>query len=54
MNEIIQVLQEPLPRVSIDALSTSDKPRVLVMGGGGIAPGVVTATVTIVQRLLER
>ena len=50
----IQVLHEPLPHVSPDQIHASGKPKVLVMGGGGIAPGVVTATVTIVKKLLER
>lgn len=51
---MVEALQEPLPRTQIDQLGTADKPRVLVMGGGGIAPGVVTATLSIVRGLLER
>ena len=35
---MIHTLHEPLPRTDVDKIGTSDRQRVLVMGGGGIAP----------------
>lgn len=54
MTHKIHVLHEPLPYVSAEKLIKTDKPRVLVMGGGGIVPGVVTATWAAVMELLKR
>lgn len=51
---MIEVWNEPLPRQSIDSLPHDDRQNVLVMGGGGIAPGVVTATLSIVKWLLYK
>ncbi len=51
---MIEVWHESLPRQSISSLAPGDRQKVLVMGGGGIAPGVVTATLSIVQWLLYK
>lgn len=51
---MIYVLEEPLPKTNISDLVDDKRPRILVMGWGGIAPGVVTATISIVKNLLEK
>lgn len=51
---MIEIWHEPLPRQKIESLAPGDRQKVLVMGGGGIAPGVVTATLSIVQWLLYK
>lgn len=50
---MIQVLYEPLPTVSASEIAPTDKPRVMALGGGWNAPGIVAAMVTYVEELLK-
>lgn len=50
---MIQVLHEPLPTVPASKIVPTDKPRVMALGGGWNAPGIVAAMVTYVEELLK-
>lgn len=48
-----EVLFEPLPTVLAKNIKRTDKDRVLALGGGWNAPGIVAAMVTYVEELLN-
>ncbi|MCB9807277.1 hypothetical protein H6768_05365 [Candidatus Peribacteria bacterium] len=47
------VIHEPLPHIPASKICKTGNPRVLALGGGGNAPGIVAAMVTYVQELLK-
>lgn len=49
----VQILHEPLPTVPASQIISTDRPRVLAIGGGWNAPGIVAAMVAYVEALLE-
>lgn len=51
--EQAKIYYEPLPTVSASKITRTDKQRVLAIGGGWNAPGIVAAMVTYVEELLR-